>query len=545
MPSHALLFAAEHIQSFISSSGLLRDLAGASELLENLWGEVLDQCIHCIDPENINLRFSRRAGGAFYVFADQSEVLDRLQQLWSLVVQQYTPGLEFSMVRGSSADDENVDNLNLDYLAFTQAMKKMRAAQSRSIPKLPPAASFVSRARRTGNAATQSTNRHGKPEMVDATMFRARQMIAAGSLGKRCLPAELRNQYVWPTLFESDDGNDDTLRVFPWANREQRQIAFIHADGNNMGNLLKAVSVQLRPALKDFTGEFLKFSRIIGEITEKAVQEATVQILMPQARPVSGTDKQVLPGRPIVVGGDDLSIIIRADLALDFTECFLKAFSKYSEHLLSDLKLPINIQRLSACAGVAYIHPNQPFEMALKLAESLCDHAKKQAKKKNPQDIPATLSFYRVTTSLLDDLDQLLEREASTTWSGKILRSTMESYFVEDYPQLPNLLNLKKLLAMMSPDGPLNGGASRELLGLVTQAPVLAERRYQRWKEVVQIRHGESWGKFQSLMHDLAGEPEEDDLPFGKPMSLDTEDQIKIRRSPLGDIHTLLAVAIH
>lgn len=543
MPSHALVFAAEHIQRFIAASGLLRDLAGASELLENLWGGVLDHCVAAVDPQGQTLRFSRRAGGAFYVFAEQPEILDRLQQLWTLVVQQYAPGLGYSLARGCSKNAQDGLGLHSDYLAFREAMHALRAAQSRILPVLPAATPFTSRSRRTGHVATHHTQRRKRLELVDATMWRARKMNNAGALGKRCLPEAFRKNYVWPTLFESDSEDVDDRFIFPWASTDQRQIAFIHADGNGMGRLLKSISEQLQGSGKDFVGEFLRFSQIIGEITQLAVQKATVEILFPKARSIPGRDLQVLPARPIVVGGDDLSIIVRADLALDFTECFLQAFSRYSEQRLADLPLSLDIQRLSACAGIAYIHSSQPFELAHNLAESLCDHAKKQAKAQNSENIPATISFYRVTTSLVDDFDQLLEREASITRLGEILRNTMESYFLDDLPEVPNLSDLKKLLRDMGSGGPLQGGTSRELLGLVTQAPEQAERHYIRWKEVVQEKNPQAWNSFRDLLHKLAGAPEKEDLPFGKYAPQHEQGGRKLRRSPLGDIHTLLAVA--
>ena len=48
--------------------------------------------------------------------------------------------------------------------------------------------------------------------------------------------------------------------------------------------------------------------------------------------------KYKYPIRPIILGGDDLTVIIRADLAIPFTECFLREFEQNTKELFSNLK---------------------------------------------------------------------------------------------------------------------------------------------------------------------------------------------------------------
>ena len=62
----------------------------------------------------------------------------------------------------------------------------------------------------------------------------------------------------------------------------------------------------------------------------------------------------------VILGGDDLTAIVRADLALDFTAAFLRAFAQSTGPLIAELRaagvagLP---DRLSACAGVVSAWP--------------------------------------------------------------------------------------------------------------------------------------------------------------------------------------------
>ena len=81
-------------------------------------------------------------------------------------------------------------------------------------------------------------------------------------------------------------------------------------------------------------------------------------------------------------------MIVRGDLAIDFTEKFLVAFETHTEALFSQfkqdyekkgikLRLPTG---LTACAGIAFVKVSQPFYLAYRLAESLCKTAKTRSK---------------------------------------------------------------------------------------------------------------------------------------------------------------------
>jgi hypothetical protein len=48
-------------------------------------------------------------------------------------------------------------------------------------------------------------------------------------------------------------------------------------------------------------------------------------------------NKKFLPFRPIVLGGDDLTIIVKSEFALNFTEEFLKAFEQETEQNMKAL----------------------------------------------------------------------------------------------------------------------------------------------------------------------------------------------------------------
>ena len=86
------------------------------------------------------------------------------------------------------------------------------------------------------------------------------------------------------------------------------------------------------------------------------------------------------PACPIVLGGEDLAILVRGDLAVAFARAFLEAFERESRARLGELADRHGLeglgQGLTACAGVALVKASHPFHLAFDLAEALCAHAK-------------------------------------------------------------------------------------------------------------------------------------------------------------------------
>ncbi len=118
-----------------------------------------------------------------------------------------------------------------------------------------------------------------------------------------------------------------------------------------------------------------------------------------------------VPVLPLVLGGDDLTILCDGQYALKFTKDFLEQFERETACLnrtqeLKDLKkdklfaelveklrievsgeskdiIPyianraFGVDRLGICAGVAIVKPHYPFHQAYKLAKQLLESAKR------------------------------------------------------------------------------------------------------------------------------------------------------------------------
>lgn len=132
---------------------------------------------------------------------------------------------------------------------------------------------------------------------------------------------------------------------------------------------------------------------------------------------------------PLVLGGDDLTVICDGRQALEFTHKFLCAFEDYtaSERLGDDLyrgivpelaKKALGQPRLSACAGVAIVKRHFPFSLAYDLAADLIKEAKKVKSKIHQPGKPtepwpsSALDFHVLYDSSAVKLDDIRGRLA-------------------------------------------------------------------------------------------------------------------------------------
>ena len=525
MTWYAGLFEAKSIQAWLFASGRLRDIVGGSELLENLTGPLLDDALRALGlVENDTIHFSRRAGGSLYAFATDGERLSDFLALWSLVVQQHAPGLAFDSALGSG---------NTPQEAFEDARNGLRADNGRALPQRPAAPPPVERSPRTGLAAVQ----RDKGEPVDTgTLARRRHAAPDRSrLMDRIKPeGSVLTWRHWPLDLETG-----TERGFPFLG-DDRTVALVHADGNGLGQLLMHALDAATTQPERFIEIFRALSDGIGEANSRAVQAAVRDVLLPAAESAGTT---MLPARPIVVGGDDVTVLVRADLALTFARRFQSAFEQTTQQTmeqLSDLGVQGLPGHLTAGAGVVFMKASQPFYMAAELVESLTRTAKQHARTAaSTLPSPAAIAFHHVSSALLDEHDATIQRELSHTVGEETWVHTLEAYGSGSGNALPALDDLLALQELLQNER-LARGPSRQLLGLIGLDPAQAGQRYRRWRQLLEDDpfRKELLHRFDVLMQGLV--PGCD--PNGLPWACTPGGDPAVRRSPLGDVMALISV---
>lgn len=523
MSWYACLFEAKSIQEYILRSGRLRHIVGASELIDGLTGALLDDCLAALklrDGEEATC--SRRAGGAVYLFARDRAHRDAFRDLWSLVVRQYAPGLSFVVATGNGETAQD---------AFQQARGQLDAQRNRPAPELPAGTPVTEYAPRTGRPAVSNDPKLGLQDAA-TTRFGRDTFWRGGKLTRKFAPD--LSVDLWPRELEYDPDGDQRSATFPFL-PDNRYLGLLHADGNGLGQVLLKLGEHVRQHPDVFLKLFRAFSEAVGETTRQAAQTATEKILLP-ARDGDGP----VPARPIVLGGDDLTILLRADLALPFAKTFLTEFEHASKVALANIReqfggisgLP---EALTAGGGIAFVKSNHPFHLAHDLAESLAKNSKKRGKALAKDGrIPPTIGFHRITSSSHGDYDSIL-RDEMTFGDGKVsIRTTLEVYGTDSQPaDLPALADLLDLAALLGTED-MARGAARQVLTLIGRDPDDARRRYARWREVMGESDRASCERFDELLGRLC-KYVCDDLPVTAATSP--------HATPLGDVVTLLAVA--
>ncbi|WP_214104957.1 Cas10/Cmr2 second palm domain-containing protein [Acrocarpospora catenulata] len=164
-------------------------------------------------------------------------------------------------------------------------------------------------------------------------------------------------------------------------------VAVVHADGNGFGQLFREIgkggldgAVSPRGEVDaTYLEELRALSRGVDRCALKAFHLALDRLAAEQSRWNVEGRPLVLP---LVLGGDDLTVLCHGEVALSFTRHYLEEFERETEHD-STLRPALDragLPRLTAAAGVAIVKRNYPFRFAYDLAEELITSEAKQVK---------------------------------------------------------------------------------------------------------------------------------------------------------------------
>lgn len=529
MKKYALLFEAESIQVYITDTGRLADAVGASSRLDQLCGDLIsgntdsgsDLLSSVLGVVGAVPTFSRRGGGSFTAFFDDVTARDRVQSLWTLALHQYMPGLRFSVAAAESESELDAAEI---------AREVLRQKRNQPSSQLPEPGPLTRRTERTGRAAVLSTRFGPSAEYFDAkgSVYVNRDQTI-GTHDRITALFSTDQSWEWPRNLETE---------FPHLEKNNTEIAVVHADGNGLGIALQSLSRLCATRKERYVDVYSGFSRAVTLATRAAARHATEQVLAPamdaeRTGPYAGW----VPARPLVLGGDDLSIIVRPDLAVPFAEHFMLEFERATQREFEHLRasVPDLPPKLTAAAGIAVVHAKHPFDRALHLAESLCAQAKKATKVSGGLS-PSSLMFYRQTTALLDDWADIEDTESSEGLNGLRQINLMGPYLVGEqspglqHVHLHQLRNLSRALAQPQ----VSRGALRHLLTELRQTPHTALQSWSRFRAVLNERAPQAWRAIEVALNELGLPAGGSKLPFvGVPQRHDLE------RSALGDAMTL------
>lgn len=360
------------IQGFIFSTNSLKDIVGGSELVEKI-------CTSLFSSQYLQgaTQIIGAAGNIKCVYDDPVECQKTVLEFPKTVMQE-APGITISqaIVKVTEEEFKNHFSQCMDELEKRLKIQRNKPSKSMTIGFM-----GVERSRTTGlPAVTQESQ-----EFLDEGTLKKRNLSIGGkatiTLAKKSLGIDdLSPKNIALDIKNLTDKND-------W-------IAIIHADGNGLGQILSKFSGSQK--------DFHDFSEMLNEATCQAARKAFQKVYPKQ-------NKKEIPFRPVVLGGDDMTMICKASLAIEYTKIYLQEFEEATKEKLGEEN------GLTACAGIAFIKSSYPFHYGYDLAETICGQAKKVSKsplmQKGNQNPPSSLMFYKVQGSFIESYDQMLEKE--------------------------------------------------------------------------------------------------------------------------------------
>lgn len=459
-PSHApwlLRTEARGIQRYIVATNRLVEITGASALVERL-----PERASALAAELGGLTLTSAAGAATLGFPDEASCA-RFAEWWPLVCVRHAPGLQVTAAwAGPTEGDHRVHLLR----------EKLDMAQQRLGVELPEAGPMVARAGRTGRAAVTRGDRPGRRDWLDRETAAKLRDEGDDPVGDRFLgPAHQGWTFTRETQALGADG-----------------MAVVHIDGDGLGQRMLGLS----------DADYVAFSRALRAAMETAAQAATARLVDLETRrlkregPLPATGS-ALPARPVVLGGDDCALLVRASDALAFVEGFLTELEAQGAASV------FGSQGLTATAGIAIVHDHTPFYEAHRLARDLCDAAKDS--KRASKDSGSSLLFHRVTTSALAPWSAVLTQELAGGRTETLPDGLAGGpYGLRGPRRLQDLIALAQALRLL-PRGPV-----REWARLALREPARAQVRWQRLREVAAGRG--VWHGVEAGLTALGADPE-------------------------------------
>ena len=231
---------------------------------------------------------------------------------------------------------------------------------------------------------------------------------------------------------EDESGDDDESSAIgaPPSRREAAplsKIAVIHIDGNGVGGVMRDLAKTKDSVDENVFNEQVgcgrsdpdslrRFLLNINERLQRAVEMAFAGAWADIARMAerdagaAGRPYTAVPVVPVIVGGDDVTVITSGDYALPFAACYLGHYERKTgeDPLLRYLTPPEGSATgpMTAAAGVAVVRRNFPFHLAYNLAEKLVEGAKSVGKTTRPPC--STLGYHALFDTTVLDAAELL-----------------------------------------------------------------------------------------------------------------------------------------
>jgi len=419
------------IQRYIFSTNNLKENIGASFIVENIYKEHLEKVIREIfpsvspdyyngwerEPERIVIKEGLTpvevgyiGGGNALLFFNEKDKAEEFIMKWTLRLIIYAPGLVPACAMSE-----------IDFSNFEDSLKEIHSKLALNKSKFVPEVII----RRHGITAECPRTGYTRDVFCDKLPEGKKDYISSVSNAKIVSSDSAKNE-LKKILEECELFNKYTftneIDKLGQIKGEEGHIAIVHIDGNDMGQRFKEQ--------KD-----LKSLRRLSASVRNATREVFKSMLKEIDRNIDGIKKElklqteneeagktILPLRPIIIGGDDITFVSEGRLGIWLAKIFLETFEKQK---VSDNK------PLSACAGVAITKTKYPFYKGYQLSEELTRSAKDGRKKS--MDNGSWIDFHIAYGGFSGNIEELRRTHYKTSDVDKM---TLRPYKISDLDEI-------------------------------------------------------------------------------------------------------------
>ena len=422
MGVRALLFDTRSIQRYIYSGNMLRTNIGASYLVDRLFTDILiNQTLKndlfsepgMVDDkswqsdEKITPKFEEGCfckvvyiggGNALLLFSAEAPLNCEKQVVSAFTkkVLEQCPGLQ----TGAAIGEMDLTSPEKMQDSFSSLRTQLKKNQNRIIPKVNVFQTGLTfECDVNGESANYCDYEHHIRHSGEVRFY-SQEVAAKTEAAKDAgtwLKDELNKIFAEHGKENLMDGFDFPTDLEDLGQTEgENYIAVVHIDGNNMGELFaqnqglnqyKNMSKQVRHKTWE------SFAFLIEDITS-TIKESPDWYKDWLHLKKTNKDETLLPIRPIILGGDDVTFVCAAKVALQYANKFMKYMmqpdpsvkvtsspsqkgkKKKNETRIYDGSIP-------CCAGIAILNTSYPFFRGYLLSEQACSVAKHVSRSKN------------------------------------------------------------------------------------------------------------------------------------------------------------------
>lgn len=359
MTKTAVIIDTISIQQYVYGSNKLQENIGASHIVAN-------EIYALLDKDNI---LYQGGGNAVLLFDDES-VAKKFINSYSLEISKRYSGIKLAFGILENFDD----TLGHYQESMNQMHKSLQRNKSENYIQVNPfKPGIVADCTQTGEAAMEL--KHEKV-LSNSSIIKHNYAERGNTSLAENFESKLGN-YRFPSEFEKLGQIEG-----------KGYIAIVHIDGNGIGQKFKDCkspeeTISLSSDIKKITKRVLE--KVCARIThnlEKLKEELPLKL-----------EENTLPFRPLVVGGDDVTVVTEGRLGIYFAELFIQEFKT------EEISFPGGKIKMEACAGISIIKTKYPFFLGYTKAEEILSKAKKWGRAKHQENkvqnilYPSCLSF--------------------------------------------------------------------------------------------------------------------------------------------------------